>query len=174
MDLSKLTPPDGAVTLRGLERRYRNLFAEADEKGSPDELANLPADNGWTALEHIVAAAWDIAASSRALDAVATRSTPLLDAADVDPTARSRPMKPTGTVHERLAELGMEASVLADRVDQIAAAQWDRYGLIDDGSGRRVTALDILRSAVDSGVTHLRSAEHVLTEVTEDEIPRQE
>ena len=30
MDLSKLTPNDAAVTLRGLERRYRALIADRD------------------------------------------------------------------------------------------------------------------------------------------------
>lgn len=162
MDLSKLTPADGAVTLRSMERRYRSLFAEADEAGSPDEIATAPAGNGWTALEHIVAAAWDIAASSRGLDAVITQDEPLLEPADVDPAARARPHKPTGTVHERLAELGLEAGTLADRVDQVPATAWDRLGSVNDGTGRRVSALDLLRGGVDSAVTHLRGAQLVL------------
>jgi hypothetical protein len=174
MDLSKLTPADGAVTLRGLERRYRGLFAEADEQGSPDELATEPAANGWTALEHIVAAAWDVAAGTRALRTVLTQDDPLVDPADVDPAARTRPSKPTGTLYERLAELGMEANALADLVDSTPAASWDRYGMLNDTSSRRVSALDVLRSAIDSGVTHLKGAEYVLDELrTDDEPDRQ-
>lgn len=173
MDLSKLAPADGAVTLRGLERRYRNLFAEADEHGSPDEMAAQPATNGWTALEHIVAAAWDVAAGARALQTVLTQENPLIDPADVDPGARTRPTRPTGTLHERLAELGIEAAALADLVENTPAASWERYGLLDDPSSRRVTALDVLRSAIDSGVTHLKGAEFVLDELRRDEETRQ-
>lgn len=173
MDLSKLTPADGAVTLRGLERRYRNLFAEADEHGSPDELAVLPAGNGWTALEHIVAAAWDITTALRALRMVVSEDAPMLDPADVDPAARTRPIRPTGTVHERVSQLGLDATALADQVDRIPAAAWERHGLLNDTSNRRVSALDVLRAAVDSGITHLKGAEYVLDEVTQDEQARQ-
>lgn len=168
MDLSKLTPADGAVALRSLERRYRGLFAEVEEHLSPDEIASRPAANGWSALEHIVAAAWDIAASMRGLDAVVAEELPLLDPADVDPASRPRPTKPTGPLHERLAELGLEAGLLADKADHAPATSWNLLGTLDDGTGRRVSALDLLRAAVDSGVTHLRGAELVLAEVRGD------
>lgn len=164
MDLSKLTPADGVVALRGLERRYRGLFAEAEEE-DPDQLAVRPAANGWTVLEHIVAASRDIAAGARALRAVQLQEEPVLDPADVDPAAREKPLKPTGTVHERLAELGLEAAALAEEAEKVAPRDWDLLGVLDDASARRVSALDVLRSAVDSGVTHLRGAEYVLDEV---------
>jgi hypothetical protein len=165
MDLSTLAPSDAIVALRGLERRYRSLFAGLGDDESPDEVARRPASNGWSALEHVVAAARDIDGARRALDAVLTRDTPLIDVADVDPGARSKPGTPTGTLHERLAELGLEANELADRADGVPAEDWDRLGLLDDSSGRRVSALDILRAAVDAGVTHLRAAELTLAEV---------
>ena len=165
MDLSTLAPSDAIVALRGLERRYRGAFAGLGEDESPDEIARRPAGNGWSALEHVVAAARAIGAARRALNAVLTRDTPLLDAADVDPGARSKPGTPTGTLHERLAELGLEANKLADRADGVPAKDWDRWGLLDDSSSRRVMALDILRAAVDAGVTHLRAAEHTLNDV---------
>lgn len=165
MDLSKLAPSDGVVALRSFERRYRGLFAEADEDETPDELASRPAASGWTVLEHIVAAAWGIASGARALEAVLTQDEPSIALADVDPAARTRPRKPTGTLHERLAELGLEASTLADRAERVAPKDWDRQGMLDDGSGRRVNALDLLRIAVDIGATHLRDAEQVLAEV---------
>jgi hypothetical protein len=165
MDLSKLAPSDAVVALRGLERRYRGLFAGLGEDESPDDLAHRQASNGWSALEHVVAAAWAISASARALAAVLTSDTPMLDPAQVDPGQRPRPGAPTGTVHERLAELGLEASELADRAERVPAGDWDRTGLLDDGSGRRVSALDLLRTAVDAGVTHLRAAQSALDEV---------
>lgn len=165
MDLSKLAPGDAVVALRSLERRYRALFAELGEDESPDEMARRPAANGWSALEHVVAAAWAIAACGRALGKVLREDTPHLDPTDVDPTRRDRPGSPSGNLHERLAELGLEANAMADQIDQVPAQDWERLGLVDDSSGRRVSALDIVRGAVDAGVTHLRAAEYVLDEV---------
>ncbi|HEY3141740.1 MAG TPA: hypothetical protein VGJ86_11455 [Acidimicrobiales bacterium] len=165
MDLSKLAPSDAVVALRGLERRYRGLFAGLGDNESPDDIALRPAGNGWSALEHIVAAAWAISAAGRALDGVLTSDTPLLDPTQVDPVLRPRPGTPTGTVHERIAELGLVANEVADRAEHVPAGDWDRIGLLDDGSGRRVSALDLLRSAVDAGVTHLKGAEYVLDDV---------
>jgi hypothetical protein len=165
MDLSTLAPSDAVVALRGLERRYRGLFAGLGEDESPDDIARRAASNGWSPLEHVVAAARAIDAARRALDAVLTRDHPLLDVTDVDPGARPKPGTPNGTLHERLAELGLEANELAERAEHVPAHDWDRLGSLDDSSGRRVSALDILRAAVDAGVTHLRAAEYALDEV---------
>src|SRR5512138_724163 len=118
MDLSTLAPSDAAVALRGFERRYRGLFVGLGEDESPEDLAHRPAQ-GWSALEHIVAAAWAIAALDRALAAVLTTDSPTLDPADVDPAARPKPGAPTGTVHERIAELGIEDTALASRIERV-------------------------------------------------------
>jgi hypothetical protein len=165
MDLSKLAPADAVVALRSLERRYRALFAGLGEDESPDEIAQRRAANGWTALEHVVAAAWAIAACGRALARVLHDDTPHLDPSDVDPALRDRPGSPSGNLHERLAELGLEANAVADQVEHTPAQDWDRLGLLDDSSARRVSALDIVRSAVDAGVTHLRATEYALDEI---------
>ncbi len=127
MDLSQLAPSDASVALRGLERRYRGLFAGLGEDESPDDVAHR-SSHGWSAIEHIVAAAWAIGAADRALAAVAAGDSPTLDPADVDAEARPKPGAPTGTVHERLAELGFEANAAADRIDNTPAGDWDRTG----------------------------------------------
>jgi len=163
MDLSQLAPSDAAVALRSLERRYRGLFTGLGDDESPDDLAHR-AVGGWSALEHLVAAARAISAADRALAAVITDDRPTLAAADVDPAQRPKPGAPTGTVHERLSELGLEANAAADRIDAIPSDDWDRRGVVA-GSGREVTALDLARLAVDAGVTHLRAAEQVLAAV---------
>jgi hypothetical protein len=166
MDLSKLAPSDAVVALRSLERRYRSLLTDLDEDDeSPYQIAIRPGADGWSALGHVVAAARAIAASSRALSAVLTRTLPRLDPINVDPAARPRPGPPTGTVHERLAELGLEATRLADRAQRVAPAEWNRQGTVDDGSARQITALDIVRAAVDAGITHLGAAKRTLDEV---------
>jgi hypothetical protein len=164
MDLSTLSPSDAVVALRSLERRYGGLFAGLGGDESPDDVAHRRAEGGWSAVEHIVAASHGIAAADRALASVLTLDAPPLAATDIDPGA-SRPAAPTGTVDERLAELGLEANAAADRIARVPARDWTRTGVVDDGSGRTVTALDIARAAVAAGVTHLREAEAVLAAV---------
>ena len=163
MDLSQLSPSDAVVALRSLERRYRRLFAGRDDDESPDDLAHRRA-GGWSAIEHVVAAARFIAAANRALATVLTADSPSVGAAAVDPAAPPRPTGPMGRVHERLAELGSEANTMAERIAKVPAGDWSRPAIVD-GSGRTITALDIARAAVDAGVTHLRQAEKVLAEV---------
>jgi hypothetical protein len=163
MDLRHLAPSDIVVTLRGLERRYRGLFAGLGEDDSPEDAAHRVV-GGWSPIEHIVAAAWAIADADRALAAVLTQDGPTLAATDVDTAARPKPGGVTGTLHERLATLGLEANALADRVDATPARDWERTGTVA-GSDRTVTALDIARSAVEAGVTHLRAADETLAAV---------
>ena len=160
MDLSKLAPSDIVVALRGLERRYRGLFAGLGEDESPDDAAHRTV-GGWSPIEHIVAGAWAISAADRALAAVLAEDSPVLDAADVDAEARPKPGAVTGTLHERLAELGLEANVAADRVDATSAGDWTRTGVVG-ASGRTVTALDLAKLAVEAGVSHQRAADQVL------------
>jgi hypothetical protein len=163
MDLSRLAPSDAVVALRGLERRYRGLFAGLGEDETPDDVAHRVV-GGWSPIEHIVAAAWAISAAGRALAAVLTEDSPVLDPADVFPERRPKPGQVTGTVHERLAELGLEANAAADRVEATPASDWERSGTVA-GSERTLTALDLARLAVEAGVTHLRAAEELLAAV---------
>jgi hypothetical protein len=163
MDLSTLAPSDAVTALRGFERRYRGLFFGLGEDESPEDLAHRPV-HGWSALEHIVSAAWAIAAADRALAAVLTGDDPVLNPDEVDAAARPKPGAPTGNVHERLAELGIEANAAADRIERVPAGDWDRTGRVA-GRERTVRAIDLARLAVDAGVTHLRAAEQVLAAV---------
>lgn len=164
MDLSQLSPSDAVVALRSLERRYRGLFAGLAEDESPDDLAHRRAGE-WSAIEHVVAATRFIARANRALATVLTADSPPVAAADVDPAASPRLTAPTGPLDERLAELGSEANALADHIAHVPSGDWSRPAIIDDSSGRTITALDIARAAVDAGVTHLRDAEKVLAAV---------
>jgi hypothetical protein len=164
MDLSQLSPSDAVVALRGLERRYRGLFAGLSDDESPDDLAHRRA-GGWSAVDHAVAASRFIAGANRALARVVTVDSPTVPAADVDPTASVSPGAPPGPVDGFLVELGGEANAMADRIEHVATGDWTRTAVIDDGSSRTVTALDVARAAVDAGVTHLREAEKVLAAV---------
>jgi hypothetical protein len=55
-DLSKLAPSDIVVALRGRDRRYRELFEALGEDESADDVAHCRAADGWSAIDHIVAA----------------------------------------------------------------------------------------------------------------------
>jgi|Tabmets5t2r1_1033131.scaffolds.fasta_scaffold03848_5 hypothetical protein len=164
MDLSQLSPSDAVVALHSLERRYRGLFAGLSDDESPDDLAHRRA-GGWSAVDHVVAAARFIAGANRALARILTLDSPTVPAADVDPTSSSSPGAAPGPVDGFLAAVGTEANAMADRIEHVAAGDWTRTAVVDDGTGRTVTALDVARAAVDAGVTHLREAEKVLVAV---------
>lgn len=163
MDLSKLTPADAAAALRGFERRYRGLFASLGDDESPDDVAHRQVA-GWSAIDHVVAAARAIGAADRALAAVLTVDDPEVAPEDVGVAPRPHPGAPTGPLHERLAELGFDAVALADRIGTARAEDWRRTATAG-GSDTQVSALDIVRSAVDAGVSHLRAAQEVLATV---------
>ena len=164
MDLSQLSPSDAVVALRSLERRYRGLFAGLGEDESPDDLAHRRAGD-WSAADHIVAAARFIAGANGALARVVTVDSPAVAAASVDPGASRGPGAPPEPVDGLVAELASEANAMADRVEHVASGDWTRQAVVDDGSRRTVTALDIVRAAVDAGVTQLREAERVLSDI---------
>jgi hypothetical protein len=166
MDVSEPAPSDVVVGLRGLERRYRELFEALGEDESSDDLAQRRAADGWSVIDHVVAATEAIAAADRALGTVLTADDPTVRLADVVPTPRSRPATATGPVDERLGELGRVAAAAADRIAGVPAGDWSRAAVVEDGSGRTVTALDIARAELEAGVAHLRAAREVLTEVT--------
>lgn len=156
-------PSDAAVALRSLGRRYRGLFAAPAEDESPDDVAHRNGAEGRSALDHVVAAARTITFLGRALEMTLLEDDPVLHPAVLDASAREWP-DATGTVEERLAELGWEADALADRVAKVSAAEWARQARVA-GHDASVSAVAILWDAVDTAVKHLKAAEQVLREV---------
>jgi hypothetical protein len=156
-----LSPADAAVALRSLDRRYRAALAGREDDESPDDLALRPGPDGWSALGHVVAAARAIAACAAALDEVQREELAEVDRSVVEADRRPVDPTPTGTVDERVSELAWEADALADRIKRVPADRWGRSGRIS-GTGRAVGSLDLVRAAVEAGVTHLRSAEQTL------------
>lgn len=160
-----LAPSDMVVALKGLERRYRELFAALREDESPEEVAFRPGPDGWSAADHVVAATRRIAAASGALEVMLTADAPRVPFQVVDPAARPEPAGAIGSVDDLLTELGRVATAAADRIGRVPANEWSRAATVDDGSGRTITALDVARMAVDAGVSHLRAAGEVLAAV---------
>jgi DinB superfamily len=165
VDLSKLSPSDAVVALRGLERRYRELFEPLPEGESPDDIAQRSGPDGWSVFDHIVAATQAIAAANRTLARVLIAEAPTVRPGEVDRAARPKPAVAAGSLDEAIAELGREAAAAADRIERVPAESWSRTAVVEDGPGRTVTALDIARTAVDAGVSHLRAAQDVLAAV---------
>jgi hypothetical protein len=162
-----LPPSDAAVALRSLDRRYRSVFTGLGDDESPDDLAHRPGPDGWSALAHVVAASRGIATVASALDAVLTSELPEIDPTTIDPDRKPADPSPSGTVDERVSELAWEADALADRVERTKGADWTRRAAVT-GSPRDVEALDLVRTAVAVGVTHLRGAQGVLDAVRRD------
>jgi uncharacterized membrane protein len=165
VDLSKLSPSDAVVALRGLERRYRELFEPFREGESPDDIAQRSGPDGWSVFDHIVAATQPIAAANRTLARVLIAEAPTVRPGEVDRAARPKPAVAAGSLDEAIAELGREAAAAADRIERVPAESWSRTAVVEDRPGRTVTALDIARAAVDAGVGHLRAAQDVLAAV---------
>jgi hypothetical protein len=113
----------------------------------------------------VVAAARAIGAADRALAAALRSDDARVAPEDVGVAPRPHPGAPTGTLHERLAELGFEATALADRIEGVQADDWRRTVRTADGPGRELSALDVVRAAIDAAVGHLNAAQSVLTAV---------
>jgi hypothetical protein len=151
-------PSDGVVALRSLPRRFRALFAGLGEDESPDALAHRAGDDGSTALGHLAAATGALTAGASGLGQVLVADDPTVDPIPVGPVGSA-----TGTVEERLAQLGWEADALAERVEHLGADAWARQAHVaGTGAGIAISAADLLWQAVDAAVEHLRAAEHTL------------
>lgn len=156
-------PADAIVALRSMGRRWRGLLAGvADDDGS-DDLAFRAALDGHSAVDHLVAATRGFTFLGRALEQALTEQDPVLHPAVADAHAREWG-DVGGTVEERLVELVWEAEALADRAGRVTAADWGRAARVA-GQDATTNALALLWDAVDSAITHLNAAEHVLAEV---------
>jgi len=155
-------PADAVVALRGMERRWRGLFAGLDEDESPDALAQRPAADGRSALDHATHATRTLSLLGRALEQIQVDGDAVLHPAVADPAQREWPSA-GGGVDDAIAELAHEADRLADRAERVAAADWTRRAAV--AGGAEVDALTVLWDAVDSVVAELKAAEATIREV---------
>ena len=156
-------PADAVVALRGLERRYRGLFAGLEDDESPEDLAHRNGADGRSALDHVAAATRTLSFLGRGVEQALVEDDPVLHPAVADPAEREWPAA-QGTVEDALAELGRAAGALADRVGHVSAADWDRHVRVA-GHDATTTPLAVLWDAVDSAITHLKQASTTLAQV---------
>ncbi|MGE3618889.1 MAG: hypothetical protein AB7L84_00380 [Acidimicrobiia bacterium] len=159
-----LGPSDAVVALRSLPRRYRAALAAVQAQDDPDEIALRRGADGWTAIGHVVAASRAVGGAARALEEVLRSDEPVVERAVVDANRRVEDPAPGGTIEERVSELGWESDALAETADRVSARDWARAAKVPDRADP-VTALDVLRAAVEAGIDHLRAMEATLVEV---------
>jgi hypothetical protein len=149
-----MTPPDAAVALRSLPRRWSGLVGTDD-----DDLASVQPDAGtWSAIEHAAHVRGALERASRHLRSVRATDRPDLTGAGraEEPWQGHDPAEPPTAVIDGLRAA---AEAAADEVEAAPASAWTRTGTLD---GHTIDLLWLARHAVQEGVEHLRAAEAAL------------
>ncbi len=162
LDLSRLSPSDAVAALRSYPRRFRALLTTFDEDERADDLVHRAGPDGLSAVDHADHVARSMAVLGEALREVLTHDDPTLLPAVADDSAREWQMAAQPTSVDAVVDfVRMECDALADAVGHVASDAWDRTGAVA-GTGRTMTALDIVREAVRTGADHLRAAQRAV------------
>jgi hypothetical protein len=146
---ASLTPPDAIAAIRSLPRRFRaTVMPTPEDMPTPDAVG--------VALDAAGRAAQELDAIGAQLRRVLVNDIP--DLAAPPPPAAGDP----STALDRLTAA---ANGVAELAQSQPASAWVRTGRRD---GSSVTAADLLREAVDAGVTELRTAERAWEDGTGD------
>jgi hypothetical protein len=162
LDVSRLAPRDCVAALRSFPRRFRAVITTVGDDERPDDIAHRPGPDGHSAL--------DIAdRTARAIDALgdATRAVLVTDGGKLPAELfddAARPWRDTGvdSVDSVLDLVTLECGRIADEVEHVDADRWTRTATLT-GSGRTVTALDVVREAVRAGAEGIKAAETAMT-----------
>ena len=160
-DFAKLSPSDGAVTLRSLARRFRSSLRPTDDDNL-DEFARRVGSGGSAPIDHLVDASRSVALLHESLRKMLREHQPVLAPGVTDTSARAWPGEP-GSLEDELDLLGTEAEAFAVTVERAGSDAWSRTATV--AGGDELTALDVLREAVRTAITDLRAADQVMTEV---------
>ena len=162
-DLSSLSPSDAAAALRSYPRRYRDGLRPLADDESVEELASRYADDGTCALDIVADTVRTWLVQAEALRQIDLGEQPVVHPGVVDPAERHWETSSDDSLGELLDQLEEQAIALADRVDHIKGAAWNRTATTA-GHGS-VTALDVVRAAVRTGRDNLGAAEKALAAV---------
>jgi hypothetical protein len=158
LDVSRLAPRDCVAALRSYPRRFRATITTVGDDERPDDVAHRPGPDGHSAV--------DVAdRTARAIDALgdAARTALVTDHATLPAELfddGARPWRDAGgePVESVLDLLTLECNRLAAEVERVDADSWTRTATIA-GSGRTVSALDVVREAVRVGAEGIKAAE---------------
>lgn len=160
-DLARLAPLDGAVALRSLPRRFRAALRPIDDP-DVEAWAEQVSSTGHAPIDHLVDADRSLTFLRQGLEQVLHHDRPALPPATLDPSAREWP-EVRADLDGELELLSATVDGFATLVERVPAPDWGRPATVA-GSGAEVTALDVLREAVRTGVTDLRLAEQAFEE----------
>jgi hypothetical protein len=161
LDDSQISPSDAVATLRSLPRRFAAVLTLPEESQRPDDVIHRhPASGGLSAIEHAAYVARALPHLADALRLVLTRDEPEVAAPPLEPEPGSG--AGPGSADEVVNDIATSAEALAYEIGNVAATDWTRTGRLH---GQKVTALDIVRGAVQLAIYHLRAAERTLAEV---------
>jgi len=164
MSVAQRPPADAVVALLSLGRRWRGLFSGLGEDESPDDVAHRVGSDGQAALDHAVRATRTLSLLGRAVEQALVDDDAVLHPAVADPAQRVWDDQALASIDDTIAELVGEADRLADRVDRVTAAEWQRRARVA-GHDADVGPLEVVWDAVDSAVAELKAAEATLREV---------
>jgi hypothetical protein len=150
-------PGDAVVALRTLPRRVNAALGVVDEV-TEGRAHQLGAD-GVSAIEAILGATATLAVLEKGLSDVS-----ILDDAPLHPAVTNRRLRsielstnePSEAVLEQFTE---RVTAVADLADSIEGKDWSRTGVVADV---RISALDLLRDAVEVGVEALTQVERII------------
>ncbi len=153
-----LAPKDLIITLRSMRRRFDQvagpMLADPDLKAKIDE----PGPDGLSLGQVVDGVAQDLALLDEAVETIATRADPSVNAHVTDPIK--------GRAGDRLMldkaarAIGDSADAMAERLDDVEPDGWNRTASTSDG--RTVDLVTVVRQAARSGIEGLRVAEQQL------------
>lgn len=153
-----LAPADAAIALRSWPRRYQSVLLPVDEPATETAAVTIgPA--GVSATDLAADTVRSLVLLERSLHEVRVAEDPTLHPAIVDRSARhwdAAVHEPPGRVLEQLDDV---CASFASEVEATPTPDWSRTGT---SAGRSITALEILREALDTAASNLRSMESLL------------
>jgi hypothetical protein len=158
MDTSSLSPADAAVALRSFPRRYRE--ATALEPGeSPERMHEQQGILARSVADLATDAVRSLSLLDRALEQTTVTDSPALHPAVFERDRRDFSFAAHGSLDDVLSELDDVAPAFAERVERVAADDWNRTATTAGGDGTPFTALQVVQEAVSTVADDLRDIE---------------
>lgn len=159
-----LSPNDAVVALRSFPRRYREVFASIEGDDTIEALAARIGPDGRSAAGVVSDVTRTWALLGEALRQIVFTESAVVHPAVGDAAQRSWEAGHPDALEDTLTLLDHEAQALVELVRRVAnASDWNRSAPV--AGGTPVTALDVLRDAVQTGVDGLGQAEAILRAV---------
>src|SRR5699024_8996587 len=149
---------------RSYPRRYRSAIAPIRDDDNVEAFAQRIGPDGVSAVDLVLDAVRTFAILGRGLHQITIEDRPVLHQAVLDPAERVWDDTTPHTVDSALEQLGSEVDDLVGAIERTASRDWERKGTLA-GSGRELTAFDVVREAVRTGADDLHRIETTLAAV---------